>query len=367
MTGGETALCEFGDLDAFDREPPFVLTLLSRAAPGAVAIACGAAVAAFMLRGHVAPLLHAERPVVEASKPVAATPYGGLFDPAFARLAAVSFAKTASLRAAAFTSTTPAAAAPPAVASTEPDPSPSVEVASLEQDSPLPAPRPPEFQMASVPEVVDTFPMPAPRPADLRPPAQMSVRMPNARLAQQGARAPSPAPATDNRGLFERIFGGVSSPNSGPALAYAAPENEGIGAGPRLSAIPPASVDRMTAVYNISTKTVTLPSGRRLEAHSGLGPLLDDPSHVHVRMHGATPPAVYDLTLREKLFHGVQAIRLTPIGSSIYGRNGILAHTYMLGPNGDSNGCVSFRDYDAFLRAFMNGEVKRLVVVARSN
>jgi hypothetical protein len=37
----------------------------------------------------------------------------------------------------------------------------------------------------------------------------------------------------------------------------------------------------------------------------------------------------------------------------------------MLGPNGDSNGCVSFKDYDAFLRAYQNGKVKRLVVVAR--
>ena len=35
---------------------------------------------------------------------------------------------------------------------------------------------------------------------------------------------------------------------------------------------------------------------------------------------------------------------------AIHGRTGLLAHTYMLGPNGDSNGCVSFRDYDAFLR-----------------
>jgi hypothetical protein len=37
----------------------------------------------------------------------------------------------------------------------------------------------------------------------------------------------------------------------------------------------------------------------------------------------------------------------------------------MLGPNGDSNGCVSFKDYDAFLRAFQDGAVKRLAVVAR--
>ena len=37
----------------------------------------------------------------------------------------------------------------------------------------------------------------------------------------------------------------------------------------------------------------------------------------------------------------------------------------MLGPNGQSNGCVSFKDYGAFLRAFKAGKVTRMVVVAR--
>jgi Tlde1 domain len=37
----------------------------------------------------------------------------------------------------------------------------------------------------------------------------------------------------------------------------------------------------------------------------------------------------------------------------------------MLGPNGDSNGCVSFKDYDAFLRAYQSGQIKRLAVVSR--
>jgi hypothetical protein len=82
-------------------------------------------------------------------------------------------------------------------------------------------------------------------------------------------------------------------------------------------------------------------------------------------MRGATPPNVYNLTPREQLFHGVQALRLIPIGDGeLYGRTGLLAHTYMLGPNGDSNGCVSFKNYDAFLQAYQNGEIKRLVVVA---
>jgi hypothetical protein len=110
-----------------------------------------------------------------------------------------------------------------------------------------------------------------------------------------------------------------------------------------------------------------MPDGTKLEAHSGLGDMLDDPRHVRVKMRGATPPHVYDLTMREQLFHGVKALRLVPVGGEgeIFGRSGLLAHTYMLGPNGDSNGCVSFRNYDAFLKAYVNNKVKRLVVVAR--
>ena len=84
-------------------------------------------------------------------------------------------------------------------------------------------------------------------------------------------------------------------------------------------------------------------------------------------MRGPTPPSVYDLSVREQLFHGVKALRLTPVSGSVYGRTGLLAHRYMLGPNGDSNGCVSFRDYNAFLQAYERGQVQRLVVVARAN
>jgi hypothetical protein len=128
----------------------------------------------------------------------------------------------------------------------------------------------------------------------------------------------------------------------------------------------PLPDDGRTAVYDIAAHAVYLPNGRRLEAHSGLGGLMDNPSHVHVKMRGATPPNVYNLALRERLFHGVRAIRLTPVdGGGMYGRAGILAHSYMLGPNGQSNGCVAFRNYPEFLNAFLKGEVTRLVVVER--
>ncbi|HEY2137817.1 MAG TPA: DUF2778 domain-containing protein [Xanthobacteraceae bacterium] len=119
-----------------------------------------------------------------------------------------------------------------------------------------------------------------------------------------------------------------------------------------------------TAIYDITAHTVYLPNGQRLEAHSGLGSRMDDPSAVTMRSTGPTPPNVYQLKLREASFHGVRAIRLNPVDDSkMHGRDGILAHPYMLGPNGQSNGCVSFDDYPAFLNAFLRGDVNRLVVV----
>ena len=128
------------------------------------------------------------------------------------------------------------------------------------------------------------------------------------------------------------------------------------------------SRSRRTAIYDISAQVVYLPGGERLEAHSGLGELMDDPRYVSKKNRPAArpPPNTYDLTLRESLFHGVQAIRLKPVGEGdMFDRDGILAHSYMLGPSGQSNGCVSFRDYPKFLRAFLRGEIDRIVVVSR--
>ncbi len=120
------------------------------------------------------------------------------------------------------------------------------------------------------------------------------------------------------------------------------------------------------AVYDISAATVYMPNGERLEAHSGLGVMRDNPNYVKQKNRGPTPPHTYNLRMREALFHGVEAIRLTPIdGNNRYNRDGLLAHTYMLRNRGDSNGCVVFRDYARFLRAFKRGEVKQLVVVPR--
>jgi hypothetical protein len=124
--------------------------------------------------------------------------------------------------------------------------------------------------------------------------------------------------------------------------------------------------DGRIAIYDISAGAVYMPGGRKLEAHSGIGNMQDNPKHVHVRMKGPTPPNVYKLTMRERKFHGVRAIRMTPFDSRrMHGRDGILAHSYLLRAKGNSHGCVVFRDYQQFLDAFLKGEVTHMVVVER--
>lgn len=219
-------------------------------------------------------------------------------------------------------------------------------------------------------------PAPPPRPAELAQPAlaqplRATVRLARQTRAREAQTIVAKTQPAQEPSFFEKLFGGGASA-PGPALAYA-PREESPREKPFAGARRDpggfgvaARYDGYTAVYDISARTVYMPDGTRLEAHSGLGPKMDDPRHVHVRMHGATPPHVYNLRMREAPFHGVRAIRLLPMGGAgaIFGRAGLLAHTYMLGPRGDSNGCVSFRDYAAFLRAFESGQIRRLAVVA---
>ena len=70
--------------------------------------------------------------------------------------------------------------------------------------------------------------------------------------------------------------------------------------------------------------------------------------------------------MREARYHGVEAIRMLPTDHKrMHGRNGILAHTSLVRGTNGSHGCVAFKDYDKFLKAFKRGEVKKLVVVPR--
>jgi hypothetical protein len=212
--------------------------------------------------------------------------------------------------------------------------------AVLASAAPPPPPRAPEQRTRSVPS-------PAPRPPD----------------------APrSDAPRFDAPPVQARQE--IARPAAAPQIAMLAPPPTSTVQKPSilrqvpLDASPLPDPETRTAVYDIAAHTVYLPNGERLEAHSGLGDKLDDPRYVNLKDRGPTPPNVYDLTLRGELFHGVRAIRLNPVDDSkTFGRDGILAHTYMLGPSGQSFGCVSFKDYQAFLHAFLKGDVARLVVV----
>lgn len=147
------------------------------------------------------------------------------------------------------------------------------------------------------------------------------------------------APETPERGTFGRslrdLFGGSTKAGNG------------------------------VAVYDISAAKVYMPDGSVLEAHSGVGKMADNARFVNVKMGGPTPPHTYNLKMRERLFHGVEAIRMLPVdGKNKYGRDGFLTHSYLLrGGRAESHGCVAFKDYNKFLKAFKQGKVKQIVVI----
>lgn len=193
---------------------------------------------------------------------------------------------------------------------------------------------------------------------------------------------PSPRPATSSK-TEEHVPAVASVPafdapvplrapappkqSTGTMLAFAKPDNP-MREPSKMDAVPWPDRGNGTAIYDISSGVVHMPNGEKLEAHSGIGKMRDNPDYVHVKMRGSTPPSSYRLTMREARFHGVEAIRLTPEnGVNPHGRDGLLAHTYMLAKRGESNGCVVFRDYPRFLAAFKRGEVKRMVVVPKLN
>ncbi|AMB44255.1 DUF2778 domain-containing protein [Methylobacterium sp. AMS5] len=233
-------------------------------------------------------------------------------------------------------------------------PRPAVPTARLALTVPLPVRRPNEFRYE-------------PRMQTARAATPRIATASTARASAEPTRSVFSAAVTDNRNFLEKMFDlpGSAAPSSDRAMAYAGLDSGAVDSAARRRVVPGPVSEPGVAVYDISAATVTLPSGEVLEAHSGLGVAQDNPDHVHVRMRGATPPGVYDLREREALFHGVRAIRLNPVGGSaaIHGRDGILAHTYMLGPSGASNGCVVFRNYTRFLQAYLSGQVRRLVVV----
>ncbi|GLS32403.1 tlde1 domain-containing protein [Neomesorhizobium albiziae] len=212
-------------------------------------------------------------------------------------------------------------------------------------------------EMIALPDAEDTTPFSVPLPA------------PRPRLGQTAA----PAPEVDE----------PEAPAAKPAqntprpvqkeqkLAYARPndpvqEKSGSGFGQTFRNLFNRPKARNgVAVYDISAAKVYMPDGSVLEAHSGIGKMADNPRYTHVKMNGPTPPHTYNLKMREKRFHGVEAIRMLPVdGKNKHGRDGFLTHSYLLrGGRAESHGCVAFKDYNRFLNAFKKGKVTQLVVV----
>jgi hypothetical protein len=200
-----------------------------------------------------------------------------------------------------------------------------------------------EVETANAPSV----PLPRARPVE----ANLASR----NVASAPANA---APQGDERTMWQKFSDLLPARVT---LASLTPSGGLFRRGPDLEAL---GYDSFTAVYDISARAVYLPNGTTLEAHSGFGGKMDKIEYVSERMVGVTPPGAYELKPREKLFHGVKALRLTPVDTeSALGRSGLLVHNYLLGPDGGSNGCVSIREYERFLKAYEDGAVTRLVVV----
>lgn len=186
---------------------------------------------------------------------------------------------------------------------------------------------------------VAAVPLPAPRPGGV---AHSSVaRVKPVVIEPQVAALPPQQPKPGYFDFFHKLF---ADPDQNAKAVLAA--------------------NPKTVLYDITKRVVYMPDGDKLEAHSGYGKYMDDPNSVSRKDYGATPPNVYSVSFREKLFHGVRALRMKPVGTgNMYGRDGILAHSYMLGDDGESNGCVSVRDYDRFLQAYEAGKFDRIIVV----
>jgi hypothetical protein len=319
-----------------------------------------------------------EAPLVKSSTVVAARPVRPAFNEIFASLperpSAISVPDTVSVSIMfneRFAAASPQGEAPRPVEATQlAEVSPPVEAFKAaetpklaETPKPKKSTQPPTQIALNAPALKQADPVDA-KPATKGP--GVTVRD----MAQRAKAAVMSIASGEKQSMVEKLWGKQPSQNS--LLSYASADASVTGSiidtrsqNPMLGGSPP--YDRQTAVYDIAAKTVYLPDGTRLEAHSGLGSKMDNVRYAHVRMQGVTPPHIYELKPREALFHGVPALRLTPIGGQekIFGRDGLLAHTYMLGPSGQSNGCVSFKDYYAFLDAYRNKGIRRLAVLAK--
>jgi hypothetical protein len=354
---------------------------LGSVAVAAVVLGCAWTVYANVFGASIYPSVDSaafDAPVVRQSSVAAVRPARPTFNEVFAslpelppKISAPETVQPSIMFNERFAASAPQGDAPRAVEATQVAEAAPVEVPKkIETPKLAEAPKPKETAPQPAPaQVALSVPVPAPKQAE----AKAAAKAPGASvrdMAQRAKAAVMSIASNEKQTMVEKLWG--KQPSHGSLLSFASADASVTGSlpdtrsqNPMLGGSPP--YDKQTAVYDISAKMVYLPDGTRLEAHSGLGSKLDDARYSNVRMQGVTPPHIYELTPREALFHGVPALRLNPIGGEdkIFGRSGLLAHTYMLGPNGDSNGCVSFKDYYAFLNAYRNQGIKRLAVLAR--
>ncbi|WP_454626691.1 DUF2778 domain-containing protein [Bradyrhizobium cenepequi] len=355
---------------------------ISTAAVAALVLGCAWTVYTNIFAASVYPSMGSagyEAPVVKREAAVAARPMPA-FNDVFASLPPPTLSKPESSSASIMFNERFAAASPEGVMSRAAEAAPQAEAPKIAEAPKPAAAKLAEAKAGAAPKGVEAAKKEAAAslqvalntptaPVDTKPATKSSGGSVRDMAARAKAAVMSIA-SGERQSIVEKLWGKRES--SGSLLSFASADANVTGSIPSTLSQNPMNggsppYDRQTAVYDIAAKTVYLPDGTRLEAHSGLGSKLDDVRYAHVRMQGVTPPHIYELKPREALFHGVPALRLTPIGGEdkIFGRAGLLAHTYMLGPNGDSNGCVSFKNYYAFLDAYRNKGIRRLAVLAK--
>lgn len=215
-------------------------------------------------------------------------------------------------------------------------------------------------------------------PVDELQPFGLVLAKPPAETDDDMVALPSQVPLPEARPLIEKAVTEEKPADEKPALrakkdkddakaiAYAKPERSLFGDLFKGRSDDGGWLGKGTkvAIYDVSSATVYLPDGTKLRAHSGIGNMRDNPRYEHVKMRGPTPRGIYRLSMREKRFYGVEAIRMTSIdGRDPKNRTGLLTHTNLLRGQKGSHGCVAFQNYQPFLRAFKRGQITMLVVV----
>jgi len=188
--------------------------------------------------------------------------YAGLLDPALTGdHRPVSFARIAALRSS-FDQAAPPA--PPAavaeLAPTAPQPAQAWTVVAKLEETPatealLVPPAPTQA------EAEQTIPLPVPRPATLLP-GRANVAQ-NAAATPRDVKTGIRPESSGVQSVFDKLFG--TEQPTGPALAYAAPEDRSVQSAIKTAFARPGAVDSAPAVYDIAAHTVYLPDGTRVE------------------------------------------------------------------------------------------------------